>query len=138
MRKGIILLLLFGMILMIGCQARKDISQNQLPYDLVIINEAPELLQDKILEEKETPFAFMYVQGKDLYIAVGYGEKPSGGYSIRIVSIQEEEDRIKVITELISPKPDEVVVTVLTYPFVIIKTKDMGVPVEVERRIRTQ
>ena len=91
--------------------------------------EIPGRLKTKIEENKTTAFKITYKDGEDLYIAVGYGERPTGGYSIAVNDLYLGENAIHITTTLIGPSKDETVTQVLTYPYIVVKTAFREEPV---------
>lgn len=63
-----------------------------------------------------------------LYIIINGGRQPSGGYSVHINSITINGSRLVVNYVVQGPKPGEGAATVLTYPFVIARVKNVSVP----------
>ena len=60
--------------------------------------------------------------GEYTYILVGLGEQPSGGYDIEIVSINDPEaGKYTVMVKATEPEPDSEVITMITYPFDIVR-----------------
>ena len=57
----------------------------------------------------------------EIVIAAFMGECPTGGYSIEIREIVEEQDKITVIVEKRYPRPGSVVTQALTKPYHIVK-----------------
>src|SRR5690554_4934097 len=101
-----------------------------LEYEIINKDDIPQKMKEKIFEKQSKEFGFTYRNGKELYIAIGYGTQPSSGYSIKIISLKENENRIIFSTELIEPAKEEVVAKVVTYPYIVIKTKDTGLDVK--------
>ena len=64
-----------------------------------------------------------------LYIAKGYGTQGTSGYSIRITDLYEAAEGVVVYTELIGPGKEEPVLQVETYPYIVVKLKDMSLDV---------
>ena len=64
-----------------------------------------------------------YMDGEYLYVAVGYGEQATGGFSIAVRGLYEMGDKLCFETELLGPGKDETVKQKASYPFVIIKTE---------------
>lgn len=58
----------------------------------------------------------------DMVIAVFMGEKPTGGYVIEIVSIEEYADSIVVNIKETVPGEDEMTTQALTYPYHVVST----------------
>ena len=44
-----------------------------------------------------------------MYVAIGYGEQPTGGFGIRVLTVRETEESILIETELVAPEAGEVV-----------------------------
>lgn len=71
---------------------------------------------------KSRGYAFFEVD--DGFIAVvGMGEKPTGGYSIKVKSIENIEGTTKITVEERSPGKDDIVTEALTYPQTVVKVK---------------
>lgn len=137
MKKIIGLVITIGLLFSFlgGCNPRaKEPGDVGTPLEFIILDEdeIPEKLQQKIEEEKEKPFQLSFSDGKDLYIVIGYGQQETGGYSIKVHTVEKQPESIRVITELIAPKKGETVIEVLTYPYIVMKTKDLQLPVEFE------
>ena len=93
---------------------------------MVSQEEQPDALRDVIGEKKEKPFQISYTRGEDLYIAVGYGEQESSGYSISVNELFETENTIVIDTTLIGPQTSEQAAQVASYPYVVIKTEGIA------------
>lgn len=57
--------------------------------------------------------------GGDLLVAVLMGQRPTGGYAVRIERMRLRGDTVEVVAAFHAPPPDAVVIQVLTSPFVI-------------------
>ena len=57
--------------------------------------------------------------GKGTYMAVYWGRKPTGGYSLAIESARLEGDAVTVTLALKEPPPDAMVTQALTYPYAV-------------------
>jgi len=82
-----------------------------------------------ILDKQEQAFRFTSTSGEYLYIAVGYGQQESGGYSISVSDFFLTENSIILDTELIGPSVSEDLVMAPSYPFIVIKTEKIEQPV---------
>ena len=94
-----------------------------LEFTVIAKEEQPQALLEVIEEKKANPFQISYSLGDDLYLAVGYGEQQTGGYSISVDALYETENNVVVDTTLIGPSVDEKVIDSITYPYVVIKTE---------------
>lgn len=86
-RHGVILAaaLFLSAVLMAGCGGEKEEAKvRDLEFTVVGQNEVPQELQEIIEQKKKEPFRLTYSGGEDLYIAAGYGEQKTGGYSIAV------------------------------------------------------
>ena len=57
---------------------------------------------------------------------MGYGEQPSGGYSICVNEFYETKDAMVIDTTLISLGKSQNVIYEPTRPYIVIKTKNIG------------
>lgn len=55
--------------------------------------------------------------GEGKYLAAFWGEKPTGGYTVEILSARTEGSQILVRLALMEPPPDAMVAQALTYPY---------------------
>ena len=80
-------------------------------------------------EKQKEPFQMTYATDGYLYIAKGYGTQGTSGYSIRVTEVYEAAEGIVFSSELLGPAKDEPVLQVETYPYVVVKLKDLGLDV---------
>lgn len=71
--------------------------------------------------EKKQGIRFLTI-GDKTYIMYAWGEKPTGGYGVRIASVEDTDEAVIVKVELSAPKPGDVVTQALTYPFDVVET----------------
>lgn len=108
-----------------GCamEGEEEAKLRDLEFTVVTEEEQPEALAEVIEEKKASPFQISYTLGEDLFLAIGYGEQQTGGFSISVDELYETENHIVVDTTLIGPGSEEKVIDSITYPYVIIKTE---------------
>ena len=75
--------------------------------------------------EMEDGLKLTYLAEDALYVARGYGEQPSGGYSIAVDDLYLSGTDLCIKTTLIGPAADEKVTTAVTYPFIVLKLQPM-------------
>ena len=63
-------------------------------------------IEKMIAERKEEGFQLSADQG-ELYLAVGYGTRPTSGYSIKVKALYETENAVYIQTELLGPSKEE-------------------------------
>lgn len=109
--------------LMTGCSAEKLRTEKLRDIEFTVVDEEniPEELEEMIEEKDEKPFKLTYADNGALYIAVGYGEQPTSGYSIEVQELYETENAIYIHTNLIGPAKDEKIVEQKTYPYLVVK-----------------
>lgn len=85
-----------------------------------ILTEAKEikmLLNDDKLKDK--------ISESDLqqsnFVILNMGQKPTGGYSIKVESVVETEKNIVVKVKETSPEPGAMLMQVITYPYCVVK-----------------
>lgn len=131
MKKSIGRLLLFFALLPLcmtaGCGTEKEEYTKTGEVEFTVVEEAdvPKELLDVIKEKKSEPFKLTYLAEDALYLAQGYGEQPSGGYSIAVDELFQAKEGVCLKTTLIGPAADEKVTTAVTYPYIVIKLQKM-------------
>ncbi len=124
--KGRRILCIFAaaVLLLSGCGAQRADTEKkgELEYELVDSLDLPESLRREIEEEKGEPFLAAYGDGQRLYIALGYGEQESGGYSIQIEEAYETEDAVFIRTCLTGPDEGEEVAREADCPWAALAT----------------
>lgn len=72
--------------------------------------------------------------GDSLYIYVGWGSKPTGGYQVEITSVEEVNDSELVVhASFTAPASDAFVTQALTNPYDFIAIRNTGLPVRIEK-----
>ena len=124
------LLLFFALLplcMAVGCGTEKEEYTKTGDVEFTVVEEAdlPKELADAITGKKAEPFKLTYLAEDALYLAQGYGQQPSGGYSIAVEALFQAEEGICLKTTLIGPAADEKVTTAVTYPYIVIKLPKM-------------
>ena len=131
-KKSLFCLMVLGMFgLLMGCTVREGSRNKVRDLDYTVLPEAeiPQEFYDFIYENKETPMKLTYITEDAIYVCVGYGQQETGGYSISVEEFYETTDGIVIDTTLIGPTVSETQVATNSYPFLVIKTEKMDVPV---------
>lgn len=107
-----------------GCGYEEENKEKVSDLDFTVLREEeiPEELAQVIAEKKTVPFHLTF-EDNALYIAVGYGEQNSGGYSIEVQDLYLGKNVICFRTQLIGPKKSEKVEEVSSYPYLVVKTE---------------
>ena len=130
-KRVLFLLYVFWLAFLAGCgeRAAKPEKIKDLEYTVQKEGELPEELLTKIREKQKEPFRMTYATDGYLYIAKGYGTQETSGYSIRVTDLYEAAEGVVLYTELLGPGKDEPVFKVETYPYIVVKLKDMSLDV---------
>lgn len=128
MSKKIILMMVAVCVIVCaaGCEKEEKESKERgkdWDYTVVAVRDCPEDFLKELEEKKVNAFQMTYMDGEYLYIAMGYGEQATGGFSIAVKGLYELGDKLCFETELMGPGKDEVVKEKPSYPFVIVKTE---------------
>lgn len=110
-----------------ACSVEKIGTEKIRDIDFTVIKEEdiPEELKTKINDNEKQVFKLTYADRGALYIAEGYGEQPTSGYSIEVKDCFETKNAIYVHTNLIGPSNEEKIVEAKTYPYIVIKMEFM-------------
>lgn len=126
-----LLLWAFVVRFLTGCSVEKEDQDKVRDLEFAVVGEAelPEELKNLVTEKKTAPFKLTYSNDQGLYIAVGYGEQPTGGYSISVNELYLTENSIVIDTELKGPEKGEEVGAEKSYPFIVVQTEYLENPV---------
>ncbi|MDD6057226.1 MAG: protease complex subunit PrcB family protein [Clostridiales bacterium] len=106
-----------------GCsiEEKSGTKIRDLDYEIVEEDAIPEELLGMIAEKKEADFKLTYETGESRYIARGYGEQATGGYSIRVKDCYLASNAILIDTELLGPRKGETTSPNPSYPYIVLK-----------------
>ncbi len=118
-------LLILLLCLSAGCGKRQDKTEKlqDLEFKVLSQEQLPQELLELLEEKKEESFKMSFTDGDDMYICVGYGKQPTGGYSIAVTGLYEAENAVYIHTSLLGPSPDESKETLPSFPYVAVKLR---------------
>jgi len=105
-----------------GIEDEKESKIEDLSFTVLESENVPEEFAQIIEQNKSEPFQLTY-EDDALYIAVGYGKKNTGGYSIEVSEFYLSEDAVCLKTKLLGPKKSENAKEVDSYPYIVLKTE---------------
>lgn len=127
MSKKIILMMVVICVIVCaaGCEKEEESKERGKDWDytVVAVRDCPEDFLKELEGKKVNAFQMTYMDGEYLYIAIGYGEQATGGFSIAVRGLYESGEGLCFETELMGPGKDEVVKEKPSYPFMIVKTE---------------
>lgn len=126
-----LILWVFAARLLTGCAAAKEEQKKVRDLEFTVVGEEnlPEELKNLIAGKRQAEFKLTYSNDQGLFIVVGYGEQPSGGYSISVEELYLTDNAIVIDTELLGPEKNEEAGVEKTYPFVAVQTELLENPV---------
>lgn len=123
----VITIIVMVSVFLTGCGVKKigkeDAEVQKMEYTVVEELSIPEELKELIEEKKIKEFRVSFASGKELYLAVGYGEQETGGYSIVVERLEETPEAVYFETNLLGPDKDEKVSQRVSYPYIVVKTE---------------
>lgn len=121
----------FVVRMLTGCSVQKNEQDKVRDLEFAVVGEAelPQELKNLVEEKKAADFRLTYSNDQGLYIAVGYGEQATGGYSIAVRELYLTENSIVVDTELLGPEKGEEVGVEKSYPYIVVRTEYLENPV---------
>ncbi len=124
MRKTYLLLVLpLCILLLTACSIKKtdDKKLRDIEFTVLDKEDVPEEFMARIEEAKEGQVKLGYGDKGYLYIARGYGQKETSGYSVEVLKCYETEDAVHLETSLQGPEKGEKILKRKTCPYVVIK-----------------
>ena len=89
-------------------------------------DEIPQPLAEVIEENKTKEMKLSYEKDGLLYIARGFGEQKTGGYSITTKYCDLDEDGIHIRFELLGPSAGETLPEEATWPYIVVRLEKTG------------
>ncbi len=110
-------------LLLPACSMQIDDEEKlrDIEYTVVDPEEVPEELNAQIEEEKKDVFRLTFADEGWLYLARGYGEKDTSGYSVEVAECWESDNAVCLRTRLTGPSRDEEIAEEATWPSLVVK-----------------
>lgn len=126
--RGLALFICLSAVMLLACgckEAEPEGKLRDLEFTVIENDTVPPALAQVIEENKQKEMKLSYLNDGYLYIARGFGEQTTGGYSISVKQCYLAEDGIHVSFELIGPSHDEKIKEEPSYPYIVIKTEGL-------------
>ena len=123
--------IMLAAMLLCGCSADLGGTEEgrMIEYKVLGDDEVPDEFKSQIEDAKGKDMKLTYKDNEYLYIARGYGQKETGGYSISVVQMYAENKAIYFETKLIEPSENETVSNQQNFPDIVVKTELCDMPV---------
>ena len=127
----LIIFILLTAFLMGGCKMEDQDSEKIRDIEFTVLDEEliPEEFKLVIDEKKQEVFRLTYNDGQYTYIAEGYGEQPTSGYSIVINEVYLSSNAVYFDSNLMGPEKDDEIIQMPTCPYIVIKLENIDKPV---------
>ena len=101
--------LMLALFFTAGCKVSKDDGQKVRDLEFAVAGDTdvPAELKQIITEKVSQPFKLTFSDEQNLYIVVGYGPQPTGGFSIAVKELYLTSNSIVIDTELLGPEKGE-------------------------------
>lgn len=128
MNKSVVLLLLIaaltGSIWGCGMLTQKEGNERAVDYTVVGEKDLPETVQEILQEKRQEVFQMTYQEENQLFLLQGYGIQNSGGYSIQVEKVTENDQELHIKTKLIGPNGGEKEKNGLSCPVIVVKVEN--------------
>lgn len=97
-------------------------------------NEYPEDVEtwiNRLNQLNRFPLWHSRLSGDSLYVYIGWGEKPTGGYRIEIKEKKIGDQHIEITADFQSPEPGAMVTQALTFPYSVAVLEARDIPIEI-------
>lgn len=103
-------------------------------YKILPIEEGPEEAGNWLEENPHQALEKVFQSENQTYLLVSSEEKSTGGYEFELVDLKELEEEILVKLKFICPANDQVVIQMITRPYILIKFEktEKKITVEIE------
>lgn len=111
--------------------AAQGITKSPVKFEVVGYDQLPAEAKAAVDTRDEMPFMRVFEGPNDTqYVLISLGRRPTGGFRVKIESVEDVEGRISVVFSEIKPGKGEMVTQVITYPWLAIRV-DSTLPIMV-------
>lgn len=105
-------------------------STDGIPFTVIEEDAYPEFVQ-QLMEEQDLLTApgfhtFADKASGQVYVLIAAGEKPTAGYGIEVLRVEDAEEATQVVYRVVEPDPERLHAEVITKPHVLIALQDTG------------
>jgi hypothetical protein len=114
----------------------QGITVNKLKADYVSKEKAEEILENQLIDVKETAGYKLITLTDEIYLYIGLGEKPTGGYDLEVTYMEDNEGILNMEVKVIEPKAGDMVSQVINYPSRILKLNFAPIKVNMKSNMK--
>lgn len=116
-----------------GCEKKSDTKRVDMEFTVCDDSRVPDVLMKLMQEKKGKGFQLSYINGENLYIAIGYGEHDRGNLNVVVEELYKTERNICVKTRLatseLTPTDGEHVGECSMYPYIVLRCERLELPI---------
>ena len=124
MKRRIAFVCMIGLLAcgIVGCGIiqKRNTKWEEVPFNVMKESALPEEIKEIVEEKKQMGFECTYQCEGELYLMKGYGIQSSGGYSIQVEYVRENEETIHIKTQLLGPESRQEQNQGLSSPYVVV------------------
>lgn len=109
-----------------------------LEFTVVCEDKLPQELLQMINEKKADRFEIAFSDAGYTYFCRGYGIQQTGGYSIKVNALYRTKTGVVLDTEFIGPDKSENVPQSPSYPYIVVKTEEVGLEQRTQKGEHTE
>ena len=109
-----------------GCSIMGQDTGQRVAVEFTVVpaDEVPSGLMEIIESHKTEEIQMTWEGDEGMYLIRGYGEQPTGGYSIIVDAVELGEDGLHVTTTLIGPSNEEKPAQEPSCPYIVLRVED--------------
>ena len=122
-RLSFVFLIMLLAFCIVGCSVirKKTGEEKKVDYTVVKKEELPPEVKKVIEIKKQEEFQMSYQCEGELYLMRGYGIQSTGGYSIQVEYVTENNEEIHIKTKLVGPESREEQKDAISCPYIVVK-----------------
>lgn len=100
----------------------EEAALNEVDFEVIEDDEKlPPNMENSINILKANRGFLIYDYNGSYYIAVFSGKKNTGGYEIKVLSVEDNKGKANILVEESAPKQGSIVTQAITYPYTVVK-----------------
>ncbi len=122
-----LILMLLAMGCVCGCgisKATDDSERTAVDFTVVRQDDLPAKVSELAAARRQEAYEMSYRYEGALYLMKGYGIQDTGGYSIQVEYVEENDEELHVKTRLVGPQNRSEQSAVVSCPQIVVKVED--------------